>query len=141
MGRFIKNYQFQTGSYAVKLPYGTNSFGPQVAEPGMIRFNTEKVNLEIYYAGAWRTTSEGRVQIIKDEFTGDGSQVTWTMSTFDLATYIPGNEACIIVFVGNVFQNPGVAYTINGNQITFTSVPNLGLPIIILHNFNSTQVS
>ena len=64
------------------------------------------------------------------------TQQSWTMTQ----SYAPGHEAEILVFIGNIFQNPGVAYTVNGYTITFTSVPDLGMKIVILHNFNSTKV-
>ena len=58
--------------------------------------------------------------------------MTWTITNY----YQPGHEAELIVFIGNVFQNPGVAFTVNGYQITFTSPPDAGMPIIVLQNFN-----
>jgi hypothetical protein len=41
----------------------------------------------------------------------------------------------MLVFVGNVFQNPGMAYTVDGNKISFTSTPPDGQYIVILHGF------
>ena len=47
------------------------------------------------------------------------------------------SETDILVFVGGVFQNPGVSYTVDGtDDITFTSAPPNGETIIILHGLN-----
>ena len=74
------------------------------------------------------------VTITKDSFVGDGSTAVFTMSI------TPDNENAIIVFVGNVHQNPGVAYTVSGADITFTSAPPDTHTIVVLHGFNSTVV-
>jgi hypothetical protein len=137
MGRFIKNLQLKAGSYAIRLPIGTNALGPQYPQDGQLRFNSETDQLQIYYGNSWKgTTAEGRVAIVKDEYTGDGMTVSWPITN----TYDAGHEAEMIVFIGNVYQNPGVAYTVSGYEITFTSTPDFDMPIVILHNFNSTHV-
>ena len=53
----------------------------------------------------------------KDSFNGDGSTTAFTLSrTVQLATDIE-------VFVGNVRQEPSVAYTVSGTTLTFAGVP------------------
>ncbi len=142
MGRYLKNTSIATGSYAIRLPLGTDSLGPQYPAPGQMRFNTTADRLEVFYGGAWKNVGlAGRVSIVKDSFFGDAIQTTFTMTQ----QYAAGHEAEMLVFIGNVFQNPGVAYTVGidglGNGIiTFTSVPDLGIPIVVLHNFNSTAI-
>ena len=136
MGRFAKNYRVHTGSYAVGLPRGTNSFGPQFPVDGQVRFNTETNKLEVWYLSAWNPmVHEGRVAIVKDSFVGNGDESSFSMSQ----SYQPGEEAMVLVFIGNIFQNAGVAYTVNGDSIDFTEMPPSGMPIIVLHNFNSTR--
>jgi hypothetical protein len=46
MGRYLKNTQLEGGSYAVQLPLGSASVGPDVPVNGQIRFNqtTTKLN-------------------------------------------------------------------------------------------------
>jgi hypothetical protein len=141
MGRFVKNAQIHTGSYAARVPVGTNSLGPTAPQNGQIRYNTDTGGMEIYIDTGfglplWKKLAVvGKSEIIKDSFVGDGTTVTFPMST----PYASGKEAEVMVFVGNVHQNPGVAYTFNGsNTVTFTSAPNIGLTIIMLHGFNST---
>jgi hypothetical protein len=138
MGRYIKNVELHAASYAIRLPMGTSSLAPQEPQDGQIRFNISSDNLEVFRDGQWFGAAiAGRVAIVKNLFTGDGSTTLFSgMSNL----YLSGHEAEILVFVGGVYQNPGVAYTVSGTNISFTSPPGLGIPIILLHNFNSTAV-
>ena len=63
-------------------------------------------------------------------------QTQFTMSK----SYGSGSEANVLVFVGQVYHNPGIAYTFNGTTtVTFTSAPATGTNnILLLHNFSST---
>ncbi len=120
------------------MPYGPTSLRPSAPIPGDFRFNTDTNKMEIYYSGLWNSvTREGPVNITKDTFTGDSSQTNFTMSV----SYSAGQETRIIVVIGNVFQNPGVAYTVSGTTITFTSPPPFGQTIIVLHGYASTTAA
>jgi hypothetical protein len=146
MGRFVKNRNIPTQGYAVRMPYGPSSLRPSNPVTGLFRFNEDTTQVEVYYNGVWNSVAKvGAATIVKDSqgapspgsnlLPADGSATTFTMSQ----SYSAGQEAQVLVYVGNVFQNPGVAYTFNGtNVITFTSPPPLGQTIIILHNFAST---
>ena len=149
MGRFIKNPRVKSGSYTLGLPLGPLPVLPgdtlDILTPyvdGQMRFNTVKNNIEVYYLGAWHLpTAGGRVTIRKDTFYGDGSTSTFVMTAQASITYFAGNEAEVLVFIGNVFQNPGVAYQFDpvfGPNIHFTSPPDPGVTIVVLHNYNST---
>ena len=143
MGRMVKNYFLHTGSHAIGLPLGTPSIGPQYPRDGQVRFNVAANTLEVYYSNAWHGISQaGRVAIVKDQMVGDGVTLSFVMAHAPLAPedYLAGQEADILVFVGNIYQNPGVSYTIGGNTINFLEAPNFGVPIVVLHNFNSTHV-
>ncbi len=138
MGRFLKNEKIRTAGYGVVMPYGPTSLRPSAPIPGDFRFNTDTNKMEIYYSGLWNSvTREGPVNITKDTFTGDSSQTNFTMSV----SYSAGQETRIIVVIGNVFQNPGVAYTVSGTTITFTSPPPFGQTIIVLHGYASTTAA
>jgi hypothetical protein len=56
------------------------------------------------------------------------------------------DASAVAVFIGGVYQQPNVNYTVNGTTtITFTSPPpapgvNLN-QIVIIHNINSTNVA
>ena len=64
-----------------------------------------------------------------DNFTGDGSTTIFTMS-IEVAV-----ATQIIVFVGSIYQQATVTYTVNGGfDITFTSPPPIGVPINVIHS-------
>lgn len=118
------------------IPAGGTVERPSDSIEGTTRFNTDTDNLEVYNGtGFDAIAKEGDVTITKDGFTGDGSTTAYTLSV------TPPSENSILVFVGNVFQNPGVAFTLSGATITFSSAPPLSHTIVVLHGFNSTVVS
>jgi len=73
----------------------------------------------------------------KNVFNGDGSTTAFTMSQAVLET------TNIEVFVGNVRQEPSVAYTVSGFTLTFTGTPASGTGnIYVVHqNSNSNSVA
>ena len=138
MGRFIKGSATTTlkdeSTGSVTLPSGSTAERAP-ADIGDIRVNTDSTALEFYDGTQWSNVAvQGTVTITKDSFVGDGSTAVYTMSI------TPDDENAIIVFVGNVHQNPGVAYTVSGTSITFSSAPPDTHTIVILHGFNSTVV-
>jgi hypothetical protein len=75
---------------------------------------------------------------IIDTFSGTG-----VVTTFGPMTRAPAGVAAIAVFIGGSYQTPGVAYTLNGDFINFTSAPIGGVNNIVVHhlgNGTSTQV-
>jgi len=141
MGRYLKNTQLEDGSYAVQLPLGSNSIGPDQPVNGQIRFNTSNNKVELFFSGVWNQVAKiGSVQISVDEFTGDNSQTVFTMSQAE------SDENAILVQIGGVYQQPNVNYTVNGTtSITFTSPPPApGVnpnKIVVVHNLNSTNAT
>ena len=143
MGRLAKNLRLSSGSYAIRLPVGSSTVGPQSPITAQIRFNRSSNNLELFYSSAWHAISTaGRVSILKDTFLGDGVTTKFTMlhAPTGPEQYLPGQDADVLVFVGGVFQEPSLAYSVNGQVIEFTGTPDLGMPIVVLHNLNSTHV-
>jgi hypothetical protein len=149
MGRFLKNRELHSQSYAYRMPFGPSALRPGAPVDGQFRYNTDTGRVEVYYNNTWNTVAKvGSATIVKDSQgasapganlgSADGVISTFTMSK----AYTSGQEAQVLVYVGNIFQNPGVAYTFNGTTtITFTSPPPLGQTIIILHNFPSTDTA
>jgi len=81
MGRYLKNTQLEGGSYAVQLPLGSSSVGPDVPVNGQIRFNLSNTRVELFYNSGWNQVAKiGTVAIVTDEFTGDGITTTFVMS-------------------------------------------------------------
>jgi len=135
MARLLKNASLQTGSTAIRLPLGATSDRPSVPVNGQIRFNTDTERFEIYY-NAWQSIAIlGNVTIYKDSFTGDGVTTNFTLS------YTPPDQNSILVFVGNVQQNPGDAFTLSGAVITFANPPPATYSVVVFHKFNSTDAN
>jgi len=139
MGRYLKNTQLEGGSYAIQLPLGSNSIGPDVPVNGQVRFNTSNNKIEMFFAGVWNQVAKiGTVSIVVDEFTGDGVITQFTMSQAE------SSEAAVLVSIGGVYQQPTINYTVDGSTtITFTSPPPApGVnpnKIVVVHNLNSTD--
>lgn len=142
MARYLKNTQLEGGSYAVQLPLGTNSLGPDAPVDGQIRYNQSNSKIEFYYNSQWNQIAKiGSVALVVDEFTGDNSTVNFTMSQSETS---PNS---ILVTISGVYQAPTNNYTVSGTQLTFTSPPPAvdasGNPnkIIVVHNLNSTDAA
>jgi len=142
MGRYLKNTQLEGGSYAVQLPLGTNSVGPDSPVSGQIRFNQSNNKIEFYFNDVWNQVAKiGAVSIVVDDLVGDGLAVNFTMSQTETA------DNAVVVTIGGVYQLPGTSYTVSGTTITFTSpppapsLPNSPNRINIIHNLNSTDAA
>ena len=83
------------------------------------------------YIGSSIATNYGST--IRDNFTGDGSATAFTLSRN--AT----TENDLEVFVGNVRQQPGSAYTVSANTLTFTGTPANGEVIYVVHQGGALQ--
>jgi hypothetical protein len=139
MGRHLKNDRLRTAGFGTVMPTGSTSLRPYAPVDGEFRFNTDNNLVEVYYSNQWNTlTREGPVVITKDTFTGTSLQTQFTMSKSYAveANNLQNNK--VIVVVGNVFQNPTVAYGVSGSILTFTSAPPFGQTIIVLHGYAST---
>ena len=70
----------------------------------------------------------------KDRFNGDGSTTAFTLSR------TVANAADLEVFVGNVQQEPAVAYTTSAQTLTFTEAPATGSNnIYVIHRNGGMQ--
>lgn len=132
MGYFVKNRKIQSGSTGIQLPYGSAANRPDNPLFGMIRFNTDSGFVEFYNGTIWQNIGTGGTVIYTvDDFVGDGSTTTFTM------TIAESINTQVMVFVGSVYQDPATAYSVNGGyDITFTSAPPNTLPISVVHTQN-----
>lgn len=137
MGRFLKNPKAASILESLQIPVGPTSSRPADPGYGAARFNTTTNKLEVWNGTEWRLlAAEGLVAITKDTFTGDGSTTVFGAMSFSKDS---GTEKTVQVFVGNVHQNPGVAFTFDGStDITFTSPPPNTHTIVVIHGFDST---
>ena len=65
----------------------------------------------------------------KQVITVSGSPNTTTVYAMDLNA----SQNSLLVVYGNVIQEPGVAYTVSGTNITFTSAPVTGTSLYIIY--------
>lgn len=141
MGRLLKNPDLAYGSTAARLPIVPSSAFGDAPTSGLIRFNQATSRIEFYYNGAWSQVAKiGSVQLLVDNFTGDGITLTFTMQQAE------SDPTAIAVFIGGVYQQPTTNYTVNGTTtITFTSPPPApGVnpnQVVVIHNINSTNVA
>ena len=98
---------------ALQLPAGTTGQQPVPVYGGAIRWNNSTNNLEVYNGTGWQTLLG---QISNQSIVPDGSSTVYTL---DSGTTAEG----IIVSINGTLQQPGVAYTVAGNQITFSEIP------------------
>jgi hypothetical protein len=134
MAYFVKTRVLESAGGAVVLPSGPTATRPTSPVNGQLRYNTDTSRFEIYY-NAWKEIAiNGNVNITKDSFTGDGSTVVYGLSAV-------ANQTATQVFVGNVHQNPGVAYSITGSTLTFNSTPPGGQTIEVYLGFASTDAN
>lgn len=133
MGSFAKNPIINQHNSV--MPVGPTAEREPYPKSGSFRFNTDAVKLEMFDGVKWIFASiAGLVAVVKDTFSGDATTVDFIMSR----TVV--NEGDVVVFVGNVHQNPGVAYTVDGtNKLSFTSPPPSNNTIVVLHGLNSTS--
>ena len=68
-------------------------------------------------------------QHIKQTITVTGSPNSTTVYAMDLNA----SQNSLLVVYGNVIQEPGVAYTVSGTNITFTSAPVTGTSLYIIY--------
>ena len=130
MGYFVKNRQLQSGSSGVVLPAGGSGLRPDAPKFGLIRYNTDLGSVEFFNGTAFvQLGAAGAITYTVDNFTGDGSTLT-----FALSASVAGDDQ-VIVFVGSIYQTPTTAYSITGggnDDITFTSAPPVGEPISVI---------
>ena len=132
MGRYAKNKEIKSGSHSIRLPLGTTVLAPNDPVLGLFRFNQNRQRLEFYQYNRWRGLAfASEIEYpFKETFYGTGTQVVFGPMKYK---YPATNEIYVRIYIHNVFQNPGVAYTIDDYTITFTSPPPDGHPIVVLH--------
>jgi hypothetical protein len=131
MGNFVKNRQLISGSSGIVIPTGPTSQRPDAPTFGLIRFNTDTGFCEFFNGTIFQNMGVGGTvsyDVITD--TGDGSTVDYTLD-FEYS-----DPTQLIVFVGSIYQEPTVAYTVSSFTLTFTSPPANDIPINIIQTQN-----
>ena len=101
------------GTSAVQLPSGSTAQQPVAVVAGALRWNNSSNIIEYYNGTSWVSLTG---QINNQTITPDGATDTYTL---DYSTAAEG----IIVSINGTLQQPGVAYTVAGTQITFAEIP------------------
>ena len=130
MGNWVKNRRLESGSTSVVMPSGSSATRPDAPTVGQYRFNTDLALIEFFNGLVFIPIAVGGgIEYTVDSFIGDGSTAIFTM------TQTESSAQQIIVFVGSIYQLPGIDYTVDGGyDITFSSAPPDGLTAInVIH--------
>lgn len=136
---------------AMIIPKGPQASRPFTAEEGLLRYNTDESNFEVFQGGAWKPIRFREPITVHNQNlgNGDGTETCFgPLDSQDPFYPVPIAETNVLVFVENVFQLPVSNYTIvqnpsgpnapytPGYYIVFgTPVPS-GKPVNVLHNFD-----
>lgn len=133
-GVFLKNREIASGSTSIRIPFGSTNERPNDPVFGIFRYNTSTGSMEYFNGTAFQQVAKsGEANITVDNFTGDNSTLTFTLSTSVSAA----DQA--IVFISNIYQQPSTySITGGGNDITLTGAPLSGEPINVIHGLGNT---
>ena len=130
MGNFVKNRRLLSGSSSIVIPSGGTGVRPTSPVFGSFRFNTDLGQMEFFNGSSFaQLATSGGGSLTVDSFTGDGSTLSFSLSTS------ADDAEQVIVFIGSIYQQPTTTYSITGggNDITFTGAPPDGEPINVIH--------
>jgi hypothetical protein len=95
------------------LPVGNTVQRPDPVSAGTFRFNDETNRLEVYDGVSWQTIT---TTVTNQVITGDGSTLVYTLDR-------SSTTASVLISINGVLQLPTTAYTVSGNQLTFSEAP------------------
>ena len=137
---------------AVIVPKGDTNARPFIPIEGMIRYNTDETEFEVYHNAAWKPIRfrEPTTIVQQNLGNGDGTETTFgPLNSGDSFYPVPISENNILVTIENVFQLATTNYTLVQNPssgpnapyaagwylVFGTPVPS-GKPVQVLHNFD-----
>jgi hypothetical protein len=103
-----------TGTKAIDIPAGSDAERPPNPNLGYIRFNTERGTVEWWNGSSW---IQGQSSIEQQTITPTGITNVYTLDSS------PPSATSILVSINGTVQEANVAYTVAGDQITFSEVP------------------
>jgi hypothetical protein len=130
MGYLVKSRLLQSGSSGVVLPSGPTSERPIDPSTGLIRYNLSTSAIEFYDGSSYQILGTANsITYLVDNFVGNG------VSTEFMMTQPVAAADKILVFMGSIYQTPGV-YSVDGTKkITFVEPPPIGLPFNVIHSY------
>ena len=107
-----------TGTDSVKVPSGTTAQRSGSPANGMFRYNSTTAEFEGYQDGAWGGVGGGSATVHLNQFTGDGSDTTFTLSG-------AASENNTFVFIDGVYQSKDnyTVSAVNPAVVTFSTAP------------------
>ena len=99
----------------------------------MLRFNEQTSVLEVYSGSSWGNVGAGGSTVTVDDFTGDGSDTTFSLSQ-------TGSAGSVIVSINGVVQETDT-YGISGTTLTFSEAPANGDSIQTRNFFSGATVN
>ena len=129
------------------MPTGNTYYRGDFPVNGTLRYNTDTEAFEGYANGTWKQIRRVEpTSIVQQNLgNGDASETLFgPLDSGDIETPVPSAAQNVLVFVENVFQIATTNYTlvqnpagkIAGWYIQFSSAPDLGKPVTVLHNFD-----
>jgi hypothetical protein len=116
-----------SGTTALQIPVGTEAQRP-TAVKGMIRFNDDDDEVEVYNGSAWVSISPSNT-ITKNDFSGDDSTTAFTLGASTTTN-------AVLVTLNGTVQEATNAYSVSGTTLTFTNAPATG-DVIQVRSFHS----
>lgn len=130
MGYLVKSRQLQSGSSGIVLPSGPTTLRPVEPLAGLVRYNTSSAAIEFYNGMSYQVLgTASSITYIVDNFVGNG------ISTQFIMTQPVIGADKILVFVGAIYQPPGVYYVDGTTTITFTEAPPDGMAFNVIHSY------
>ncbi len=137
---------------SITIPKGSTARRPATPAEGMMRYNTDEVNFEVYQNSTWKPMRFKEPITITNQNLGNGNGTETTfgpLNSGDSFFPVPIAESNILVMIENVFQlavtnytlvqnpssGPGAPYAAGWYLVFGTPVPN-GKPVNVLHNFD-----
>ena len=120
------------------VPKGTQNQRPFTGVEGMVRYNTDETEFEVYHNSAWKPIRfrEPTTIVQQNLGNGDDTEVNFGILNSAYTGYlVPTTAQSVLVMVENVLQIPSTNYTLTQNPCDVSS--NL---IGAIGNYNSTGV-
>jgi len=113
------------------VPVGTTGQRP-TGQAGMLRFNSGSNVVEVYNGSAWTNVGAGGSSIVLDEFAGDDSDTTFSLTS-------TATVASLLVSINGVVQETDT-YAVSGTTLTFSEAPATGDSIQTRNFFSGATV-
>ena len=116
---------------SMHIPVGTTAQSPGSPAAGYFRFNSTETQFEGYDGSDWGEIGGGGATLAVDNFTGDGSDTTFTLGADPLT------ENNTDVYVDGVYQFKNT-YSVSGTTLTFSEAPANGALVEVMRISAST---